>query len=83
VLQSTERDEKKEYSRRSTKANSKSEGASDDRYHRSDGDRVGAEYLPGQGDHQSINLEDGEEKFERVVPIAREFGAAVFGRLHR
>src|SRR5258708_28226781 len=25
----------------------------------------------------SINLEDGEEKFERVVPIAHEFGAAV------
>src|SRR5271163_4583718 len=25
----------------------------------------------------SINLEDGEEKFERVVPIAHQFGAAV------
>src|SRR6202158_2974914 len=25
----------------------------------------------------SINLEDGEEKFERVVPVAHEFGAAV------
>ena len=25
----------------------------------------------------SINLEDGEERFERVVPIARRFGAAL------
>jgi len=33
--------------------------------------------LPGQAILNSINLEDGEEKFERVVPIAHEFGAAV------
>ena len=25
----------------------------------------------------SINLEDGEERFERVVPLARKFGAAL------
>src|SRR5262249_61466359 len=25
----------------------------------------------------SINLEDGEERFERVVPMARQFGAAL------
>jgi 5-methyltetrahydrofolate--homocysteine methyltransferase len=25
----------------------------------------------------SVNLEDGEERFEKVVPLAREFGAAL------
>src|SRR6185436_2220533 len=25
----------------------------------------------------SVNLEDGEERFERVVPLARQFGAAL------
>ena len=34
-------------------------------------------YLQGKAILNSINLEDGEEKFERVVPLAREFGAAV------
>src|SRR6266849_5907585 len=34
-------------------------------------------YCQGKSIINSINLEDGEEKFERVVPIAREFGAAV------
>ena len=34
-------------------------------------------YCQGKAILNSINLEDGEEKFERVVPIAREFGAAV------
>jgi 5-methyltetrahydrofolate--homocysteine methyltransferase len=34
-------------------------------------------YSQGKAIINSINLEDGEEKFERVVPIAHEFGAAV------
>lgn len=34
-------------------------------------------YCQGKSILNSINLEDGEEKFERVVPIAHEFGAAV------
>src|SRR6266576_3125838 len=34
-------------------------------------------YCQGKSIINSINLEDGEEKFERVVPIAHEFGAAV------
>jgi 5-methyltetrahydrofolate--homocysteine methyltransferase len=34
-------------------------------------------YSQGKAIINSINLEDGEEKFDRVVPIAREFGAAV------
>ena len=34
-------------------------------------------YCQGKAILNSINLEDGEEKFERVVPIAHEFGAAV------
>ena len=34
-------------------------------------------YCQGKSIINSINLEDGEEKFERVVPTAREFGAAV------
>jgi 5-methyltetrahydrofolate--homocysteine methyltransferase len=34
-------------------------------------------YCQGKSIINSINLEDGEEKFERVVPIAHEYGAAV------
>src|SRR6266704_240299 len=34
-------------------------------------------YCQGKAILNSINLEDGEEKFERVVPIAHEFGAVV------
>jgi len=34
-------------------------------------------YCQGKAIVNSINLEDGEEKFERVAPIAREYGAAV------
>src|SRR5256712_2233793 len=34
-------------------------------------------YCQGKSIINSINLEDGEEKFERVVPIVHEFGAAV------
>src|SRR6201981_265993 len=34
-------------------------------------------YCQGKSIINSITLEDGEEKFERVVPIAHEFGAAV------
>src|SRR6516225_9113406 len=34
-------------------------------------------YCQGKSIINSINLEDGEEKFQRTVPIAREYGAAV------
>jgi 5-methyltetrahydrofolate--homocysteine methyltransferase len=34
-------------------------------------------YCQGKAIINSINLEDGEEKFERVAPIARDFGAAL------
>ena len=34
-------------------------------------------YCQGKSIINSINLEDGEEKFQRTVPIAHEFGAAV------
>ncbi len=34
-------------------------------------------YCQGKSIINSINLEDGEEKFEKVVPIAHEYGAAV------
>ena len=34
-------------------------------------------YCQGKAIINSINLEDGEEKFERVVPIAHDYGAAV------
>ncbi len=34
-------------------------------------------YCQGKALINSINLEDGEEKFERTVPIAHRFGAAV------
>jgi 5-methyltetrahydrofolate--homocysteine methyltransferase len=34
-------------------------------------------YCQGKAIINSINLEDGEEKFQRVVPIAHDFGAAL------
>src|SRR6202171_1724541 len=34
-------------------------------------------YCQGKAIINSINLEDGEEKFEKVVPIAHDFGGAV------
>src|SRR5271166_1509071 len=34
-------------------------------------------YCQGKAIINSINLEDGEEKFERVVPVAHDFGAAI------
>ncbi|MGH9468595.1 MAG: homocysteine S-methyltransferase family protein, partial [Terriglobales bacterium] len=34
-------------------------------------------YCQGKGLINSINLEDGEEKFERVCPLARRYGAAL------
>jgi 5-methyltetrahydrofolate--homocysteine methyltransferase len=34
-------------------------------------------YCQGKAIINSINLEDGEEKFERIVPMAHDFGAAV------
>lgn len=34
-------------------------------------------YCQGKSIINSINLEDGEEKFERVVPLAKEYGAAL------
>ena len=34
-------------------------------------------YCQGKSIINSINLEDGEEKFERTCPIARQFGAAL------
>jgi 5-methyltetrahydrofolate--homocysteine methyltransferase len=34
-------------------------------------------YCQGKAILNSINLEDGEEKFERVVPLAHDYGAAV------
>jgi 5-methyltetrahydrofolate--homocysteine methyltransferase len=34
-------------------------------------------YCQGKSIINSINLEDGEEKFERVVPLAHDYGAAV------
>lgn len=33
--------------------------------------------LPGKSIINSINLEDGEERFEKVVPLARRYGAAL------
>ena len=40
-------------------------------------------YCQGKAIINSINLEDGEERFEKVVPLARRFGAALVVGLHR
>ena len=34
-------------------------------------------YCQGKAIINSINLEDGEERFEQVVPLARRYGAAL------
>ena len=39
--------------------------------------------LQGKSIINSINLEDGEERFQRVVPLARRYGAALGSGLHR
>jgi 5-methyltetrahydrofolate--homocysteine methyltransferase len=39
--------------------------------------RLALTYCQGKAIINSINLEDGEEKFEKVVPIAHDFGAAL------
>ncbi len=38
---------------------------------------VALTYCQGKAIINSINLEDGEERFEQVVPMARQFGAAL------
>ena len=40
-------------------------------------------YCQGKSILNSINLEDGAERFEKVVPLARRFGAALVVGLHR
>jgi 5-methyltetrahydrofolate--homocysteine methyltransferase len=75
-LQSSDRDEMAT-SRLLREADPQDQGAGDDRHHRSGGRRAGAHVLPGQGIINSINLEDGEEKFEKMCPIARAYGAAL------
>jgi 5-methyltetrahydrofolate--homocysteine methyltransferase len=39
--------------------------------------RLALTYCQGKAIINSINLEDGEEKFEKVVPMAHDFGAAI------
>ena len=39
--------------------------------------RLALTYCQGKAIINSINLEDGEEKFEKVVPIAHDYGAAI------
>ena len=38
---------------------------------------IGLKYSQGKAIINSINLEDGEEKFKRVVPLVHQYGAAV------
>ena len=40
-------------------------------------------YCQGKSIINSINLEDGEEKFERICPIAKRYGAALVVGSHR
>ncbi len=37
---------------------------------------LGLKYSQGKAIINSINLEDGEEKFERIVPLIHRYGAA-------
>ena len=38
---------------------------------------LGLKYCQGKAIINSINLEDGEERFEKVVPLAQRYGAAL------
>ena len=53
------------------------QGADHDRYHRPAAIELALTYCQGKSIINSINLEDGEEKFERVCPVARAYGAAL------
>jgi 5-methyltetrahydrofolate--homocysteine methyltransferase len=76
-LQSTERDEKKDippfYEKliRKIKAPVMIDTTDPSALH------LALTYCQGKAIINSINLEDGEEKFEKVVPIAHDFGAAI------
>ena len=59
------------------RADPEGEGAADDRLDRRGRARAGAEHCQGKAIVNSINLEDGEERFEKVVPLLRRYGAAV------
>ena len=39
--------------------------------------RLALTYCQGKSIINSINLEDGEERFEQVAPLARQFGASL------
>ena len=71
-LQSTDRDEIARHPAVLREADPQDQGAHHDRHHRPERGGTGAHLLPGQGIINSINLEDGEEKFERICPHRAE-----------
>ena len=59
-------------------ADPQDQSAADDRHHRpASAVELALTYCQGKSIINSINLEDGEEKFERVCPLARRYGAAL------
>jgi 5-methyltetrahydrofolate--homocysteine methyltransferase len=70
-LQSTDRDEIKDIPALLRKADPQDQSAGHDRHHRSRAVELALTYCQGKSIINSINLEDGEEKFERVCPLAR------------
>src|SRR5260370_25235490 len=74
-LQSTERDEKKDIPPFSEKLIRKVKAPVMIDTTDATAIELALTYCQGKAILNSINLEDGEEKFERVVPIAHEFGA--------
>ena len=58
-------------------ADPQDQGAGHDRHHRSAAMELALTYCQGKSIINSINLEDGEEKFERICPIAKAYGAAL------
>ncbi len=56
----------------------KGESTADDRFHgRKKVIELGLKYSQGRAIVNSINLEDGEEKFVKVVPLLHKYGASV------
>ena len=53
------------------------QGAADARLDRREGPGAGLKWCQGKSILNSINLEDGEERFEAVVPLAQRYGAAL------
>ena len=75
-LENTDRDELVDIDRFYEEV-TQGQSAVHDRHDESQVDRACATYCLGKSIINSINFEDGEEKFEHVLPLVKKYGAAI------